>query len=254
MTLDQALLIGLVSATVAGLVITWLVHRTRAKWRQRDLLREFIGKWAEQVTVPTEVEAVRLEFSERRLPLEHDGRFPLAFKVASRKLQNKYEKFIKLRSTFITTCHDLFNHIKQECADKTGIPVTDWGDSRNWPESVLLPTFVLSIYEQVININRKAFSLEDASYNIASFSQTGQGFERKGLRLTVTYGDGGGPELAQAGDKETLENVRVVHRHMMEEDYCQKFAADVEHICYLRQEAVTMAGKVGEALLRLQVS
>jgi hypothetical protein len=119
---------------------------------------------------------------------------------------------------------------------------------------VILPTFVLSIYEQVLNVKKNALRSEDASYNVSPFSQTGRGFERKGLRLAVTYGGYGGPELAQAGDEETLEKVKAAHKQMMEDDYCKKFAADVEHIGSLREEASTIASKVSEALRRLQFS
>lgn len=101
MTLDQALLTGLVTATVVGLAITWLVHRTQAKWRQRDLLRRFIGSWAEEVVVPSEVDAVRFDDEGQGLKIEKDPRFPLAFKLVPKRLQRQYRKFIRARSTYI---------------------------------------------------------------------------------------------------------------------------------------------------------
>jgi hypothetical protein len=254
MTLDQILLTGLVAATVASLVIAWLVHRTRAKWRQRDLLREFIGAWSGQVVIPTERDALFPKDESLRLPVEQEAHFPLAFKLAPKGLQHEYEEFIKARSTYIITCQNLYNQIKRECADKTGIPVTDWGDARNWPENVLLPNFVLSIYEKVLGIEKNAFGSLGISYDIGQFSETGQGFERKGLRLTIMYGDFDGPELAQASDEATLKKVSVVHRQMMEADYCGKFTPDVEHVGSLREEASAIASKVSEALRRLQFS
>ena len=254
MTLDQALLTGLVAATVVGLAITWLVHRTQAKWRQRDLLRESIGAWAEQVAIPTEVQAVRFERNELRLQVENDARFPLAFKLAPKGLQRQYEEFIKARSTYIKACHELYDRIEHECADRTGLPIGTWSNTKNWPERVLLPNFVLSIYEQVLGTKQNTFRLEDILYSIGSFSQSGQGYERKGLRLTTTYDAYNGLELAQAADEATLEGVRATHREMMEVDYCRKFAADVEHIGHLLEKANALANKVGEALRRLQVS
>ena len=68
------------------------------------------------------------------------------------------------------------------------------------------------------------------------------------------YGDSGGPGLAQASNEATLKKVSIVHRQMMEADYCGKFATDVEHIGYLRGEAVAVAGRVEQALRRFQIS
>lgn len=256
MTLDQALLTGLVAATVAGLAITWLVYQTHKKWRQRDLLRDFIGTWAEQVAVPNEVDAVRFEDKGLRLQVEQDAYFPLAFKLAPKGLQRQYEGFIRARSTYITACHELYDQIKHECADRTGLPVGTWRNTRNWQEGVVLPNFVLTIYEQVLGTKQNTFRLEDISYNIGAFSHSGQGFERKGLHLTTTYDAYSGLELAEAGGEAiaVLEGIQATHRQMMETDYRRKFAAEVEHIGCLREEANTLAGKVREALRRLQVS
>jgi len=253
MTLDQALLTGLVVATVAGVIITLLVHRARTKWRQRDLLRDFIGTWAGQVGLPTEVDAIRFE-EDSPLQAEQDAYFALAFKLTSKKLQRQYNEFMKARSTYIAACHKLYNQIEHECEDGTGLSVGAWRNTKNWPEKVLLPNFVLSIYEQVLGSKRNTFRLEDISYDIGRFSHSGQGFERKGLHLTTTYNAYSGLQLAQAGDETILKGVQATHRQMMEMDYCRKFTAQVEHIGYLRAEADTLACDVREALHRLQVS
>jgi hypothetical protein len=255
-TLDQALLTGLVVATIVGLVITWLVHRTQAKWRQRDLLRDFFGAWAGQVVIPTERDALYIKDKGLRLPVEREAHFPLAFKLAPRGLQHQYEEFIKARSAYITECHRLYDQIKHKCEDRTGLPVVSWGNSRDWPREVLLPNFVITIYEQALGTKQNTFRLEDISYNIGSFSQTGQGFERKGLHLKTTYDAYNGLELAEAGDeaKAVLERIQATHRQMMETDYRGKFAAEVERIGYLLKDASAIASKVSEALRRLQVS
>lgn len=254
MTLDQALLTGLVAATVVGLAITWLVHRTQAKWRQRDLLKQFIGSWAEQVAVPTEVDAVRFEDESQGLEIEKDPRFPLAFKLVPKGLQHQYKKFIEARSTYITACHALYDKINNECEDRTGLPVGSWSNTRNWPQEVLLPNFILTIYEQALGAKQNTFRLEDISYNIGKFNQSGQGYQRKGLSLNTTYNAYSGLELAQADDEATLGRVQGIHRKMFEIDYCGKFADDVEHIGYLREEAETIAKNIREALYRLQVA
>ena len=255
MTLDQSLLTGLVVATVAGVVIALLVHRTQVKWRQRDLLRDFIGTWAGQVGLPTEVDAVRFE-EDLPLQVEQDACFPLAFKLVSKGLQRQYNEFIRARSAYIASCHALYDKIKNECEDRTRLPVGSWSNTRNWPEKVLLPNFVLTIYEQTLGTKQNTFRLEDISYKIGAFSHSGQGFERKGLHLTTTYDAYSGLELAEAGDEAiaVLEDIQATHRQMMEVDYCRKFAADVEHVGYLREEANTLANRVREALRRLQVA
>lgn len=263
MTLDQSLLAGLFAATVAGVVIALLVHRTQVKWRRRDQLRDFIGTWAGQVALPTEVDAVRFEDKGLRLAVEQDARFRLAFKLVSKGLQREYKEFIRARSTYIAACHELYDEIKHECRDRTGLSVATWGNTKNWPEKVLLPNFVLSIYEQVLGSKRNTFRLEDISYDIGLFSYSGQGFERKGRHLTTTYDAYSGLELAQTSDEgiaileeaiAMLEDIRATHRQMMEMDYCRKFTSQVEHIGYLRGQADTLAHNVREALHRLQVS
>jgi len=254
-TLDQALLTGLVVATVAGVVIALLVHRTQAKWRQRDLLRDFIGTWAGQVGLPTEVDALRFE-EDFPLQVEQDARFPLTFKLVSKGLQRQYKKFLRARSTYIAVCHALYDQIKGECEDRTGLPVVNWGNIRDWPKEVVLPNFVLSIYEQVLGTKQNTFRLEDISYDLRPFSRSAQGSMRKSLCLTTTYDAYNGLELADASDEAiaTLESIRATHRQMMEMDYCRKFTMQVEHIGYLRAEADTLACNVREALRRLQVS
>ena len=148
----------------------------------------------------------------------------------------------------------MYEQIKRECADKTNLPVGIWKNTKDWPQNVLLPNFVLSIYEQVLGTIRNTFRLEDISYNIGPFSHSGQSFTRKGLSLTTTYDAHSGLELAQAGGEATLKQIQSIHRQMMEMDHCIKFTAEVERIGYLREEANTLADKVRETLRRFQFS
>lgn len=260
MTLDQALLTALVVATIAGVVITLFRHRARARWRQRDLLRDFIRRWAGEVSVPTEVDAVRFEEDHQRLGIdlrlsvEKDAHFVSAYKLAPKKVHGHHENFIKARSIYIKTCYGLYEKIGHECTDRTGLPIGYWREERNWPNSVLLPNFVMSIYEQVLDNKRGTFRLEDVSYNITPFSQSGQGYERKGLQLTTTYDAYNGLELAQANDEATLERIKPVHRQMMELDYCEKFSVDVKRMRELREKADTIGDKVRNGLRKLEMS
>ena len=254
MTLDQTLLTGLVVATVAGVIITLLVHRTQAKWRQRDLLGDFIVTWAEQVATPAERDAVYLEGKGLRLPVEQDAYFSLALKIVPKGLRRQYGKFIRARSAYIVACHELYDQIKRDCADITGLPVGTWSNTKNWPDRVLLPNFMLSIYELVLGSKRSTFRLEDISYEIKPFTHSGQDLTRKGLCLTTTYDAYSGLELAQAGDDATLKSMQSAHRQMMEMDYGKKFTAEVEHIGHLRAEADSIACRVCEALRKLPVS
>lgn len=154
MTLDQALLSGLVVVTAVSVIIALLVHRTQAKWRQRDLLRELIGRWAEEVAVPTEVDAIGFDEKHLRLPIEKDAAFTSAFKLAPKRIQGQYGEFIEASSAYIKTCHKLYEQIAQECTERMGFPLGRWGEEKDWPKRVLLPNFVLSIYEQVLGIKR----------------------------------------------------------------------------------------------------
>lgn len=148
----------------------------------------------------------------------------------------------------------MYEQIKRECADRTNLPVSVWENTKDWPPIVLLPNFVLSIYEQVLGTIRNTFRLEDISYKIGSFSHSGRSFTREGLSLTTTYDAYSGLELAQAGDEATLERVQGIHRKMFEIDYCRKFADDVVHIGYLREEAETIANNIRETLYRFEAS
>lgn len=260
MTLDQALLTALVVATIAGVVITLSRHQVQAKWRQRDLLRDFIRRWAGEVAVPTEIDSVRFEEDRKRfgidlrLPVEKDAHFASAYKLAPKKVRLHHGGFIKARSIYIKTCYELYEKIGHECIDRTGLPIGHWREERNWPNSVLLPNFVMSIYEQALGNKRGTFRLEDVSYNITPFSQSGQGYERKGLHLTTTYDAYNGLELAQANDKATLERINPIHRQMMELDYCEKFSADVDRIRDLGKKADTIGDEVRNGLRKLEIS
>lgn len=254
MTLDQWLLSGLVLATVIAVVISLLEYRTQARWRQRDLLKEFIGRWAGEVGIPLEVDALRFEERHLQLPIEEDPRFALAFKLAPKRLRCQYEEFIEDRSTYIKSCHKLYEQIEHECTERTGLPVGHWRDTKNWPEKVLVPDFVRTIYEQIIGTIQDAFQLEDISYNVGTFSHSGKGFLRKGFHLTVTYDGYNGLELAQADNEATLERIKSIHKQMMELDYCRKFVAEVDEIRGLQKKAETIARKVREYLRKLEVS
>lgn len=260
MTLDQALLAALVVATIAGVAITLFRHQVQARWRQRDLLRDFIRRWASEVVVPTTVDAVRFEEDHQRfgidlgLLVEKDAHFDSAYKIAPKKVRVHHEAFIKARSIYIKTCYELHERISQECTDRTRLPIGHWRDERNWPKSVLLPNFVMSIYEQVLGDKRGIFQVEDVSYKTAPFSQSGQGYERKGLNLTTTYDAYNGLELVQADDEATLERIKPVHRQMMEQDYYKKFGEDVNRIRDLRKKADAIGDEVRNGLRRLEIS
>jgi len=244
MTLDQVLLTGLVLATVAGVVISVLHYRTQAKWRQKDLLREFISKWATEAAVPTEVDAIRFDEEDLRLRAEKDSLFLLAFKLLPKRVQLQYGVYIEARSVYVKACHKLHEQVEAECVERTGLPVGRWGDERNWPEKILLPNFVLSIYEHVLGTKQDTFRPEDVLYNIGLFSHSGQGFERKGLHLTTSYGAYQGLELARADDKTALDSVKSIHRQMIEADYSQKFTVEVAQLQSLRKKAEMLADKV----------
>jgi hypothetical protein len=268
-TLDQALLTGLVIATVAAVAATWLVHRTQAKWRQKDLLRDFIRTWVAEVVVPTEMDAVR--FKEDHLsygiPLrpqvERDSYFTPTWKLVSKRIRHQYERFIKARSAYIETCYELYQQIEHDCTERTRFPVGRWKEEKDWPKRVLLPNFVLSIYEQVLGNKRDTFRLENISYNIGLFSHSGQGFERKGLHLTTSYDAYNGFELAraysgleptQADDQAALERIKSIHRQMMEIEYGKKSVAQIGKVRELRTQADRLAHQVRDNLRKVQIS
>jgi len=260
LTLDQALLTALVVATIVGVVITLFRHRTQARWRERDLLRDFVRRWAGEIAVPTEVDAIRFE-EERlrfgidlRLPVEKDAHFASAYKLTPKRICHYYEEFIEARAAYIKTCYELYEKIEHDCTEKTGFPIGQWREEKGWPKRVLLPNFVMSIYEQVLGNKRGTFRLEDISYNIGSFSHSGQGFERKGWHLTTTYDAYNGLELAQADDEATLQRIKPIHRQLMEADHCKKFSTDVVRIRDLRKKAQTIGDEVRSGLRRLEIS
>ena len=260
MTLDQVLLAALAVATIAGVVITLSRHQMQARWRQRDLLRDFIRQWAGEIAVPTESDAVRFEEDHKRfstdlrLSVEKDTHFASAYKLAPKKVRAHHEDFIKARSIYIKMCHELYEKIGHECTDKTGLPIGNRREERNWPKSVLLHNFIMSIYELALGNKRDIFRLEDVSYKITPFSQSGKGYKRKGLHLTTTYDAYNGLELAQANDEGTLERIKPVHRQMMELDYCEKFSEDVKRIRDLRKKADTIGDEVRKGLRKLEIS
>jgi hypothetical protein len=260
LTLDQVLLAALVVATIAGVVITLSRHQVQAKWRQRDLLRDFISRWAGEVAVPTEVDSVRFEGDRKRfgidlrLPVEKEAHFTSAYKLAPKKLRVHHEDFVKARSIYIKTCYELYEKIGHECTDRTGLPIGCWREERDWPNSVLLPNFVVSIYEQVLGNRRDTFRLEDVSYNITPFSQSGPGYERKGLQLTTTYDAYNGLELAQADDEATLEHIKPVHTQMIGPDYYENFGEDVNRIRDLQEKADAIGNEVRNDLRKLEIS
>lgn len=260
MTLDQALLTALVVATIAGVVITLFRHQTQARWRESDLLRDFIRGWAGEVAAPTEVDAIRFEEDHQRfgtdlrLPVEKDSHFASAYKLAPKRVRQHYEEFIEARSAYIKTCYELYEKIWHDCTEKTGFPIGHWREEKEWPKGVLLPNFVMSIYEQVLGNKRGTFRLEDISYNIGAFSHSGQGFERKGLHLNTTYDAYNGLDLAQADDEATLERIKLIHRQMMETDYCKKFSTEVDRIRDLGKKAKTIGDEVRSGLRKLEIS
>jgi len=254
MTLDQSLLTGLVVATVAGAIIAWLVHRTQAKWRQTDLLRELISKWASQVNVPNEVSAIQYDEHDLRLPIEKEAHFISAFKLSPKKVRRQWGEFIEARSTYIRACHRLYKQIGQECVERTGLPIGQRRDTKNWPARVLLTEFILPIYEQVFGTMQGTFRLEDISYDVRRFSHSGEGFARKGWELIVTYGNYSGLGLAQADDEAVLQRIKSTHREIMQTDYRRKFAAEVEHVRDLLSKAKALADRVRDDLCKLEVS
>jgi hypothetical protein len=210
--------------------------------------------------VPTEVDAIRFQEDhvqsgiDLRLLVEKDAYFASAYKLTPRRIRHRYEEFIEARSAYIKTCYELYKKIGLDCTEKTGLPIGHWGEQRQWPRRVLLPNFVMSVYEQVLGNKQGTFRLEDISYNIGLFSHSGQGFERKGLRLTATYDAYNGLELAQADDEGTLERIKPIHRQMMETDYCKKFSTEVFRIRDLRKKAETIGDDVRSGLRKLEIS
>jgi len=255
MTLDQILLTLLVVATIAGAIVALYVYRAQARSRHRDLLRDFIKRWAAEIIVPTEIDAVRSNEEDLRLRIEQDVHFPLAFKSVPTKVRRQYKEFIKAGSTYIKTCHKLYEEIRHESAERTGLPAGRWGESGNWPIKVLCPIFVFSSYERVMAAAQNtSFRSEDISYNIQPFRQSGRGYTREGLFLAATYGDYNGRELAQADDEATLIHLQSIHRQMMDIDYCKKFVMEIREIGDLKTKAEIQAKKVREELYRLEVS
>lgn len=260
MTLDQVLLSGLLSAAIAGVIIALFRHRMHARWRRKDLLREFITRWGGEVGVPTEVDAVRFEEEhlrfgiDLRLPAEKEAYFAPAFKLAPKSVRQQHEEFIEARLAYIKGCHKLYEQIEQLCVERAGLQVGHWREERDWPKRVLLPNFVLTIYEQALGLKHNTVRLEDISYSIGPFSHSGRGFERKGLHLATTYNAYHGLALAQADDEATLQHVRSIHRQMMETDYSKRFAAEVERVSELRKKAEILAREVRDSLRKLEVS
>ena len=256
MTLDQSLLAGLVIVTLTGVVIALLSHRTRAKWRKLDLLRDFIERWVREVTVPTEVDAIRLG-SYFRPRVENDERFALSFKLVPKSVRRQYEQFIMATSAYIESCCRLYEQVEQECVERTGLRAMRWNmDIREWPERILEPSFVQSIYEQVWNtIRGKAVMLEDISYNIKHWTTSGKDYRREGLYLFATIKE---PyhelELAQAGDQTVLESAQYAHRDMMRREYGEKFAEEVSRIKNLGKNAENLTSDFRKSISRLEVS
>lgn len=256
MTLDQSLLAGLVTVTLAGVVIALLVHRTRAKWRKLDLLSDFIETWVREVTVPTEVDAIRLG-GHFRPRVENDERFALAFKLVPKSVRRQYEQFIRATSAYIESCCRLYEHVEQECVERTGLSAMRWNmEVREWPERILEPLFVQSIYEQVWNtVRAKAVMVEDISYNIKQWTTSGKGYRREGLYLFATikepYHD---LELAQADDQTVLESAQNAHRDMMGKEWGEKFAEEVSRINDFAKNAENFTRDFRKNMIKLEVS
>lgn len=256
MTLDQILLILLVAATVGGVSAAWLIHRTQAKWRQKDLLRELLRRWSSEVTVPTELDSMRFDADFRPL-VEKDECFGLAFKLVSQRARHQYEEFMEARSAYIESCHGLYEQLEAECAERTGLPAIRYGvEVKDWPSSLLMPFFAQSVYEQVWNtVRSKAVLPEDTTYEIKSWSLSQKSYKREGLYLFGTVKE---PyhqiELAQADDRSKLEAAQLVHLDMMKIEHGKKFAEKIAEINRLREKAENLASDVRKNMRRLEVS
>jgi hypothetical protein len=228
-----------------------LANARQAKWRQLDLLREFISRWVGQVIVPTPWDAVRSGEARSRTAVENDAQFSLAFKLAPRSLRRRYQEFVQARSLYIEACEKLYQTIAFECETTTGIPVGCRGNIRNWPAKVLTPNFVLSVMERILGTNEGGPQPDSISYDLGSFTYGAEGFTRTGRHLSASYDSRERLELAQADDDSALDSLKRVHSEMMEPGYRRKFELEVVGIARLRENAADLGSTVREGLLRL---
>ena len=127
---------------------------------------------------------------------------------------------------------------------------------KDWPEDVLTPNFVLSIYKEVIAREQSCLTDTDMSYKIGSFSLSGKGYERNGFHLALTCDvlDFSSLEIAQASEEALLEQLRPIHRGMMSAEYKRKFEEKVNEICSLKDRAESLAEEVRSGFRRLETS
>lgn len=254
MTLDQALLAALIAVTALGTGVATVTFWRQGRWRRLDLLKELIDRWANQTTLPDGRDIVHFQAVYARAAVENDARFALALKLVPMFLRRQYEEFVRVRSVFIEACQRLHWRICSECETRTGVPVGEWEDVRNWPETVLAPNFPLSVFEQVLAGDRERVQPIDVSYDVESVSHTGDGFIRKKRSLRATYREYRQMELAQADEDSILEPIKLLHRQMMSSEYCHKLQGDVAEITRLRDKAESLASTVRKGIRRVLAS
>jgi hypothetical protein len=247
--------------TVASVVIATLNYWRQSDWRKRGFVRDFLGNWASELTVPNPVVVYQARYDEDWRPwAEHHAEFRVTEKFVSGKVRRRYKKFLRVMSTYITACHQSYEKISEECVRTTRLPLASDGDERAWPARVITPRFVQSIFEQVFKQGPDAFPPKEIEYKIGSFSSTGQGYSRTGIWLYARYGSFSG-DLAQITDGQVpedersakLEHLKTIHQQMMMPGHVGRFAMDAGQVRSLEKQARALAGEVAASLRRLQL-
>ena len=252
--MEEALLSVLAAVTALGVIVALAGYRRQSSWRRKDQIRLFVRDWASAVRVPGEDELLQSKNEEFTLSVEKHAYFPLAQRMVSRDVRQRFKKFKSANAAYISRCRALYKSIREEGMTRASLPVAPYSDSINWPDSVLFPAFMLTIYPQVLEMSQAASRPEDILYDIDSFKVTGQELTREGMKLAVTYDGYDKLTLAEAPEVAILNRARKVHREMMGDEFCKKFLTGVTELRELKGAAETAASDVRSRLTKFEVS
>ena len=251
MTLDQALLIGVVGVTSLGVVIAYLGHLRGKRWRSRDLLRGFILQWAGEIAIPSELEAGRwIAVAERA---EADPKYSSAWRLLPRRLKSDYRRLQALVDGYVQACRSLQRTIETACTDETGMELEGERHWREWPPQVLALHFPRSIMEEALGLSGDEYDVNQIEYDVARIKFSGANAQRAMSRVNATYAGFSDRNLAYADEGGNLVPVSEQHRALMRRARNGEFASVVSDIAERKEAAGELLERVQSGLHRLSV-
>lgn len=251
MTLDQALLIGVVGVTSLGVVIAYLGHLRGMRWRSRDLLRGFILQWAGEIAIPGELETGRWTAVAERA--EADPKYSSAWQLLPRRLKSDYTRLQALVDAYVQACLSLQRLIEATCTAETGAELVGERHSEQWPARVLDLRFPTSIMEEALGLFRDEYDVNQIEYHVTQVMFGGANSQRLMSRVHATYAGFSDRDLAYADEEANLALLGEQHRALMERARNGEFTGLVSDIADRKERAGGVLEQVQSGLHRLSV-